>query len=155
VRYTLVLSALVALVAAGAAGTAPRADACKPGIRKIGTASYRVYCGPASASLRVGRKTQSFRKGACVTLGGKVFTLSIGALTISKGKPRYRYLNVTVPQAKRDGTYRRASVTWTFGTKRYLLSPARVRLAGKRSRGTFSGRIAGTNRRVAGSFHCK
>ena len=155
-RHALVLGALVALLAAAAAGagTSSRA-ACKPGIRKIGTSSYRVFCGPASASLRLGGKTQSFRKGGCITLGGRVFTVSIGSLTMSRGKALYRYLGITVPQAKGDGTYRRASVTWAFGAKRYLLSGARVRLTGKRSRGTFSGRIAGTKRRVAGSFRCK
>ena len=38
----------------------------------------------------------------------RIFTISIGKLTIGKGKPRYSYLGVTVPSANHDGTYRRA-----------------------------------------------
>jgi hypothetical protein len=156
VRRALVFSAFAALALVAAAGAGTRsAEACKPGIRTIGKTTYRIFCGPASASVKVGRKTHSLRNGSCLTVGGKVFTLSIGTLTMSKRKPRYSYLGVTVPQAKRDGIYRRAVVTWAFGGKRYSLDNVKVRLAGKRTRGTFSGRIVGKTATVTGSFRCK
>ena len=152
----LVFAALIALAATAAATAATgSARACKPGIRPIGTTTYRVFCGPASASVRVAGKKHSFRKGSCLTVGGRVFTLSIGSLKMSRGKPRYAYLGVTVPNAKRDGVYRGAAVSFAYGGKRYSLSAVKVRLAGKRTRGTFSGRIVGRKGAARGSFRCK
>jgi hypothetical protein len=156
VRRALFAVVLAALTAAAAAGAGTRgAEACKPGIRTIGTTTYRVFCGPASATVKVAGKKHSFRKGSCLTVGGRVFTLSIGSLKMTKGKARYGYLGVTVPNAKRDGVYRVAAVSFAYGGKRYSLSTVKVRLAGKRTRGTFSGRIVGKGGKVTGSFRCK
>ena len=155
-KRALVCTVLVALAATAAVGAGTRrAEACKPGIHRIGTTTYRVFCGPASASLKIGRKTQSFRSGSCLTVGGRVFTLSIGKLSTSTGKSRYRFLGITVPNAKRDGVYRFAVVTWAYGGKRHSLANVKLRLAGKRTRGTFSGRIVGGTGRATGSFRCR
>jgi len=157
VRRALLLCALVALAATASAGAAARhADACKAGVHVVGKTTYRVFCGPASASVKVSGKTQSFHHGSCLSTGaGKVFAISIGTLTISKGKARYRYLGITVPSARRDGVYKRAVVTWVYGGKRYTLYNVTVRLAAKRTRGTFSGRIVGRRGTVRGSFRCR
>jgi hypothetical protein len=156
VRRALVFAALIVLAATAPAGAGTgSAGACKPGIRTIGTTIYRVFCGPASASVEVAGKKHSFRKGSCLTVGGRVFTLSIGSLKMSKGKPRYSYLGVTVPNAKRDGVYRRAAVSFAYGGKRYSLARVKVRLDGNRTRGTLSGRIAGKKGTVTGSFRCR
>jgi hypothetical protein len=155
VRRTALVVALAALAATAAAGSGTAAStACKAGIHVIGRTTYRVYCGPAAASVKVSGKTHSFRHGTCLR-AGKLFTVSIGTLTMSKGKPRYSYLGITVPAAKKDGSYTRAVVTWAFGGKRYSLYNVKVRLSGKRTRGTFSGRIVGRTGNVTGSFRCK
>jgi hypothetical protein len=140
---------------AASAGGAP-GKACKAGIHKIGKTTYRVFCGPASASITVAGKKHSFRSGSCLKIGStKVFALAIGKLAITKTRARYSYLSVTIPLARRDGLYRGATVAWAYGGKRHLLSNSRVKLAGKRTRGTFSGRLAGRKNAVTGSFRCK
>ena len=106
--------------------------------------------------MKLAGKTYTFRGGACLRAGiTRVFTISIGKLTIGKGKPRYSYLGVTVPSANHDGTYRRAVVTWAIGGKRYSLSNVKLRLTNGQTRGSFTGRAAGKRGTVTGSFRCK
>jgi hypothetical protein len=157
VRLWLALGTLVALsAAAAAAGGTKTAAACKPGIHKVGKVTYHVFCGPATASVKLGGKTYTFRGGTCLQAGiTRVFTISIGKLTIGKGKPRYSYLGVTVASANHDGTYRRAVVTWAIGGKRYSLYNVKLRLTNDQTRGTFSGRAVGKRGTVTGSFRCK
>jgi hypothetical protein len=156
VRRALVLGALAALSLAAAGTGASATTACKPGIHTVGKVTYRVYCGPASASVKVAGKTHSFRGGSCLRAGvTRVFTMSIGKLTIGKGKPRYSYFGVTVPTANHDGLYRRAVVTWAIGGKRYSLYNVKLRLTNGQTRGTFSGRAVGRRGTVTGSFRCK
>lgn len=156
-KGALLLCTAAALAATASAGAAIRhADACKAGVHVVGKTVYRVFCGPASASVKIGAKTQSFHHGSCLNAGAaNVFTISIGTLAISQGKTRYRYLGLTVPSARRDGVYHRAVVAWAYAGKRYTLYNVTVRLAGKRTRGTFSGRIVGKRETVRGSFHCR
>lgn len=155
-KRAVLLMFFVALSLAAAAGAGTRtAAACKPGAHTIGKMTYRVFCGPASASVKVEGKTHSFRNGSCLRAGTtKVFAMSIGTLTISKSKPKYSYLGITVPGAKRDGAYRRAVITWAFAGNRYSLYNVKLRLSGGRTRGTFSGRIVGKRGTVTGSFRC-
>jgi hypothetical protein len=160
VRRALSVCALIAIIAlcavAAASAAARTAAACKPGVQKVGKVIYRVYCGPASASVKFEGKTYAFSNGSCVRAGiTKVFTLSIGKLTLSKGKPRYSYFGVTVPSANHDGTYRHAIVTWALGGKRHSLSNMTLRLRNDQTRGSFSGRVAGTRGVVTGAFRCK
>jgi len=157
VRRALVLAAVLALSAAAAGGvSAKSAAACKPGIHTVGNVTYHVYCGPASASVKVGGKTSAFHGGSCLRAGiTRVFTMSIGKLTIGKGKPRYSFFGVTVPSANHDGIYRRAVITWAIGGKRYSLSAVKLRLSNDQTRGTFSGRVIGRRGTATGSFRCK
>ena len=155
-KRAFVLAALVVLVAAAAESGPGVAAACKPGAHKVGKVIYRTYCGPASASVKVAGKTHTFRNGSCLRAGiTRVFTMSIGKLTSRKGKPRYSYFGVTVPNAKHDGVYSRAVITWSIGGKRYSLSNVKLRLTNKQTRGSFSGRAAGRRGAVTGSFRCK
>jgi hypothetical protein len=152
------LAVLVAALAstAAAAGAPQRAQACKAGVHTIGTTTYRVFCGPARASIKVGKTRQSFRHGSCLKIaGGRVFTMSIGTLQLGAAKPRYSYLGITVPGARHDGSYRRAVVAWAYAGKRYTLYNVAVKLSGKRTRGTFSGRVVGRRGTVTGSFRCR
>lgn len=156
-RRMLTLGALVALSAAAAAGAgAKTAAACKPGIHKAGKVTYQVFCGPATASVKQAGKTHTFRGGSCLRAGiTRIFTMSIGKLTIGNGKPRYSYFGVTVPSANHDGTYRRAVVTWAIGGKRSSLFNVKLRLTNHQTRGRFTGRAAGTHETVTGSFRCR
>jgi len=156
-RGALVLAALLALAAVATAGAGTKAAAaCKPGIHTVGKVTYRVFCGPASATVKTAGKTHAFRNGSCLRAGiTRVFTMSIGRLTMSKGKPKYSYFGVTVPSANHDGVFRRVVVTWAIGGKRYSLSNAKLRLTNKQTRGSFSGRTVGKRGTVTGSFRCK
>lgn len=156
-RRALVLAALAAAAAALASGAgASTSAACKPGVHRVGNVTYTVFCGPASASVKKAGKTYTFRNGTCLRAGiTEVFTMSIGKLTLGKGKPRYSYFGVTVPSANHDGVYRRAAVTWVVGGKRHSLVNVKLRLTNDQSRGTFAGRAAGTRAAVTGSFRCK
>jgi hypothetical protein len=156
-RRALAVAAFVVLLATAVANAGTKAaDACKPGTHKIGTVTYRVFCGPASATVKTGGKTYTFRNGTCLRAGiTRVFTMSIGRLATSKGKPKYSYFGIIVPSANHDGVYRRALVTWVSGGKRYALANVKVRLTNKQSRGSFSGRTAGKRTTVTGSFRCK
>ena len=155
-RRALALGALVVLSAAAAAGAGAKTAACKPGVHKVGKVTYHVFCGPATASVKRAGKIYTFRGGSCLRAGiARIFTMSIGKLTIGKGKPRYSYFGVTVPSANHDGTYRRAVVTWAIGGKRYSLSNGKLRLTNAQTRGAFAGRAAGERGTVTGSFRCK
>jgi hypothetical protein len=156
VKRALILGALVVPVAAASGNGTGAAAACKPGAHKVGKVIYRTYCGPASASVKVAGKTYTFRNGSCLRAGiTRVFTISIGKLSSRKGKPRYSYFAVTVPNAQHDGVYRRAVITWSIGGKRYSLSNVKLRLTNKQTRGSFSGRDVGRRGAVTGSFRCK
>jgi hypothetical protein len=157
VKRALTLAALVALSSTATAGAGTKAAAaCKPGTHRAGSVTYRVYCGPASASVTAAGKTHTFRHGSCVRVGiTKVFTMSIGKLTVSKGKPRYNYFGVTVLSATHDGSYSRAVVTWAFGGERHALSSVNLRLTHHQTRGSFSGRATDGRSIVTGSFRCK
>jgi len=156
VKRAFILGAFVVLVAAASGNGTGFAAACKPGAHKVGKVIYRTYCGPASASVKVAGKTYTFRNGSCLSAGiTRVFTMSIGKLSSRKGKPRYSYFAVTVPNAKHDGVYRRAVITWSIGGKRYSLSNVKLRLTNKQTRGSFSGRDVGRRGAVTGSFRCK
>jgi len=156
-RRALAVAAFVVLLVAAAANAGTKAaHACKPGIHRVGKVTYRVFCGPASATVNTGGKTYTFRSGTCLRAGiTRVFTMSIGRLVMSKGKPKYSYFGITVPSANHDGVYRRAVVTWAIGGKRYSLSNVKLKLTNKQTRGSFSGRAFGTHRTVTGSFRCK
>lgn len=156
-RRLLVLSLLAGLCAAASAVAAPAATtACKPGVHTLGKATYRVFCGPASATVKMGGRTHSFRNGTCLKVGvTHVFAMSIGTLTISKGKPRYSYLGITVPAANHDGIYKHVAIAWSYGGKRYTLYNVTLRLAANRTRGTFSGRVVGRAGKATGSFRCR
>ena len=156
-RRALVVAVLLALCAVATAGAVTNAaTACKAGVHTVGKVTYRVYCGPASATVKTAGKTHTFRNGSCLRAGiTRVFTMSIGRLTMSKDKPKYSYFGVTVPSANHDGTFRRVVVTWAIGGKRYSLINAKLRLTNKQTRGSFSGRAAGKGGTVTGSFRCK
>jgi len=83
-------------------------------------------------------------------VGGIAFRLIIGTLTPADKVP---YFDLDAGfLAKKDGTYRNQMLTFeTDGTLHQALDLT-VTLAGKRTRGTFSGTAQGN--RVSGSFRC-
>ncbi len=112
----------------------------------------RTFCGPATATARVGSKTFRFSGGQCTVSQG-YFTVNIGAITLGSEKPKYAYLGIDVKPPK-AGTHASQIVSWQAPGKRYSLLPAKVTVASGLRSGTFSGPVLGGSGSATGSFHC-
>jgi hypothetical protein len=145
---------ILAGVANGAAAT-KKAAPCTPEATTVLNVRTERLCG-ATATIRLGERTLRFRSGECVRVtGGRraLFSVSIRGLSS-------RFFGLTVI-AGRDGVYRNAVIVVQHAGTSYALKSSSLTLAGRRSRGTFSGRgFAVTSRRevlmaaVSGSFRC-
>jgi hypothetical protein len=152
-RRLLGLLLVVATVAALAAGSPSPADAraakCAEGTKMLAGRYVRVFCGPARASLVVAGRTFSFRPGECFR--SKDFTnVNVGTFTVGTS-PVARYLRVVGPS--RDGAALRGTVSWQLPGLVDGIRGARLTLAAKGTRGTFSGRTY-SGRPAKGSFTC-
>jgi len=118
----------------------------------VGRTPYsRTYCGPAKATLKLGRKKYVFKGGNC-SISDSTWMLSIGTITIS-GKPKKAYLGIAV-FSKKAGTHL-AAVSWQLHGTSQSLSNAKVTLAKGLKKGTFTGSRGGRRGKVTGSFSCK
>lgn len=151
----ITLAALVAAAVAVVGITASVATArtsCTPGVRTVGESTVRTFCGPATATAKIGGKTFHFTGGQCAVEQG-YFTVNIGAITLGSEKPKYAYLGIDVKPPK-PGTHASQIVSWQTPGKRYSLLPAKVTLAAGLHSGTFSGPVLGGGGSGSGSFHC-
>jgi hypothetical protein len=141
--------ALAALAVLLPAAANAREASCEPGTKILAGRYVRVFCGPARASLVVAGRTFSFRPGECFR--SKDFTnVNIGTFTVGSS-PVARYLRVVGPS--RDGAALRGTVSWQLPGLLDGIRGARLTLAAKGTRGTFSGRTY-SGRPAKGSFAC-
>jgi hypothetical protein len=164
--WIVIVLIAVVVVYVGAADATSARDAmgratCTPGIRTMGAAKVRVYCGPAHAEVRVSGKTYSIRNGSCFkTASTLVVNIGIATLAnpLSTAPPRTSSFGALIA-ASRDGTFHAGSsvgVVWTAPGHAYLFTAGSLHLADNRDRGTFSGLFydrsaTGT---ASGSFSC-
>jgi len=157
----ILLVGVAGLLDAGSLGGATHRAACTPGIRKVGAVRFKVFCGPARATLRFQGKTYSFRNGSC-TRTSRSLTIDVGVETLphppSTEPPRTRWFGAFVA-ARRDGTYHPGSemfLTWSAPGLSFLFTAGKLRLTADRSRGTFSGQFfgRGITGSASGSFSC-
>lgn len=151
---------------AGLAGLSTAAEGkkkCKPGVHTFsGSTKARTFCGPARATAIVDGNKFTFKGGACQR-AKKYVTLNIGTVVLgSTSKPRPEYMGITVGQtpaggkpAPKDGTYDDAVVSFVHKHKGYPIGNASVTLTNGRTRGTFTGQLAGNGSPVTGTFRCK
>lgn len=96
-RAAAVMAIAVGLLGAGGdtttgAAAAPEggltATACNPGGKQvlIGGRSASVFCGPATATVKLGGTTLTFSKGTCVWTSNS-FTLELGTIFLFWSKP--------------------------------------------------------------------
>jgi hypothetical protein len=123
--------------------------------------SARVFCGPASATVKVGGKTVTLKGGSCDRTPQYV-SVNIGTVVLGTlaNKPDYfglevgRILGAGTP-APRDGSYKGSVVALEYGGKGYAIraDQINVTLTGNRSNGTFNATLllGGT---ISGSFSC-
>ena len=79
-RYAFIILAALAAMAASAGATVTTAQSCADGgtTTKTGDGYRIVYCGPAVATLRIGKKTYVFRDGSCFDADGNGLFLFSG-----------------------------------------------------------------------------
>ncbi len=158
VAFALAASSSLVLAGTGSATNAR----CQAGTTTFGGSPARVFCGPATATVRVGSKTFTFRSGSCDKTSDYL-TVNLGTIVIgSPSMPTPDYFGLTVGRlplgggkpAAKDGTYAGAVISAVHAGKSYAIGQARVTLAGGRTRGTFTGQLALSSTKVSGSFAC-
>jgi len=147
--------------AAGDSVRAARLATCTPGVRKSGNVKFKVFCGPAHATLRFRGKTYAFRNGNCVKTATGL-TVNVGVETLaqppSTDPPRTSWFGAFVA-AKRDGTYHPGSsmfLFWSAPGLSFIFTAGTLHLTGSRNSGTFSGLFygRGTTGSATGAFSC-
>jgi hypothetical protein len=145
-RVTLLL-----LAVAGAALVAATHAAARPACAAGSTGTTRTFCGPASAKLKDGGKTYSFKGGSC-SVEGSNWSINIGTIALS-GTPKHSYFGITV-FGKKPGKYTTGVVSWQFPGKHGSLYKTTVTLASGLKKGTFSGTDILGGGKGTGSFSC-
>ncbi len=153
-KHVKVVLVLTAALGAGwtDASASTETSPCKEGTSTTNGVTHRTFCGPGSATVKVGGKFLFFKGGSCrQTPFG--FGVNIGSNTVAPAKPDRKYFGIGL-LAKKDGTYSGigAAVGWQVSGQRHELSGERVTLTNGKTRGTFSGMLDGS--KVTGSFTC-
>jgi hypothetical protein len=154
--FLLAVCAVGTLVWAGSsAGKSGAYLPCVPN-KKLGVKSYGkvrvvLYCGSAKATVHMQGKTVHFSDGLCFRVPGN-FEVGIGKYT-SQGSPKFKAFLLNAP-AFGDGTFRNQVIHFQLPGKDYLSAKNKVVIAGKRTRGTFSGKLM-SGVLFNGSFTCK
>jgi hypothetical protein len=154
------LAVSIGAAAATAAGdhetTAHTAGACVPKIATIKGALAVTSCGPAAATIEIGKRTYTFKDGTCQhdSAAGNVLSLSLGTLVArdadNAGKPYFLLHFITAGSTKID------TVTLYEGGKHVLsVDPIAVK-ASHPSAGTFTSTksLLGSPVRFTGTWNC-
>ena len=150
-KRTLIAVA-VAAIAAVAFGTssAQSAASCTAGVTKVGGAPARAFCGPATATVKIGGSSVTYKNGAC-SRSSFGFTINIGTVVIGTAKKKPEYFGITV--AATPGAHANSGVAVVHANKRYAVLGTVTLKPGLKS-GTFSGKVFGSPAKLTGSFHC-
>jgi len=160
-RLVIATSVAAAAASTGVAG-ANAATFCTAGVHSYGGANARTFCGPAKATLVVGGRTIRFSGGNCER-GPAYVSLNIGTVVLgTTTKPKPEYFGLLVGKAPivggtpatRDGTYKPQALAADHAGKGYAILSSTVRLTNGRTRGTFTGKVLGTNAAAHGTFRC-
>jgi hypothetical protein len=161
-----VMAALaVPCFAATGASAASSRSTCTAGVRTVGGAVERTFCGPATVVFAINGKQFKLNQGNCVAKPTYI-TVNIGVWTAQRTGPKPDYFGLNVgavpgtgsPPAGKDGTYN-AGITLALnhGGKSYavdsLISPTTATLWAGRTRGSVKGKAL-TGETVSATFHC-
>jgi hypothetical protein len=153
VRLTVAAAAGVAALALALAAQAPARTGCTAGVKTVKGVTYRTFCGPAKAQVTVHAVDHRFDGGGLCTRSGGTFSINVGTITLPPGKPKFSYFGITVFKAH-DGTFKNQAVGWQLpGTGKSIIGGT-ITLSHGMRRGTFSGKIYGTNQLATGGFVC-
>jgi hypothetical protein len=124
------------------------------GIERVNGATLITYCGSAKLTIKSGGKTTKWTNGMCLKIVGDLVVGFGKSTTVASPKPLDVSLVLIVP-APADGTYKTATLEIQHkGQKTLDASHVKAVVAGKRSRGTFSGTFLHGSK-FTGSFSCK
>ena len=140
--------------------------ACTAGVKTVGGATERTFCGPAKATIKVGSKSFTIVQGTC-TATSAYLSVNIGTVVpgrTTKNKPNYFGLDVgrvpgtNSPPAGSDGTYTKGVIlSAVYGGQSFAvdsdMSSTKALLSGGRKRGTVTGTTL-TGQKLTASFHC-
>ncbi|HST13539.1 MAG TPA: hypothetical protein VLJ44_01665 [Gaiellaceae bacterium] len=142
------LAAAIGVCSAVAHAAATRSDCA---LRSTTIKGHKAvgYCGPATATLRIGGKSYTFKNGTCIWSGGLILTLG----TQVNGVPDSAR-NEGAPLIQLSGSVGTGTVYAYSG--RFHLGTSLVKLtAHGHSRGTFKGREPiGAARPFTGTYRC-
>jgi len=147
-------AALLAVAGPGGASSAG-STSCTAGVKTVGGATQRTFCGPAKATVKIGGKTLRFSGGKCEKLGG-FYTVNIGTITLPPSKPKSMYFGFTTTK-KRGGRYKvfgNVTVAWETPGTRYALGNGTVKISSSMKRGSFAGTTILASQKATGSWTC-
>src|SRR5258708_40109886 len=108
----------------GSALAGNRSSSCTAGVRTVGGAKVRTFCGAAKATAKTAGKTFSFSGGQCEVSQG-FFTVNIGSITLPPAKAKFAYLGIDL-KPPRAGVHRNQIVSSQVPRKGYRLIRATV-----------------------------
>src|SRR5262245_25238370 len=150
-KKTIIGVAIAALAAAAfATASAQSAAACTAGVGKVGGVPARTFCGPATASVKIGGKTVAFKNGMC-SRSSAGFTINIGTVVLGNAKKKPEYFGITV--LAKAGAHPNSATAVVHAGKSYAALGTVTLKPGLKS-GTFSGKVFGSPTKLSGSFHC-
>src|SRR5258708_14281062 len=125
----------------GSALAGNRSSSCTAGVRTVGGAKVRTFCGAAKATAKTAGKTFSFSGGQCEVSQG-FFTVNIGSITLPPAKAKFAYLGIDV-KPPRAGVHHNQIVSWQVPGKGYSILGATGTVGAGLKSGTFRGRVVG------------
>jgi len=160
-----VIALAVPPYSAGDALVVSPSRSCTAGVRTVGGALERTFCGPATVSVSVNGRGYKLSQGSCVATPSYI-TVNIGVWSAQRTgrKPNYFGLDVgavpgtSSPPVRKDGTYKAGiSLAFNYSGQSYavdsLVSPATATLQADRTRGTVAGKTI-TGQQLTATFHC-
>jgi hypothetical protein len=150
-KKTIIGVAVAALSAAAFATTSAQSAAtCVAGVKKINGVPARTFCGPATATVKLGSTNVAYKQGAC-SKSAAGFTINIGTVVLGNLKKKPEYFGITVQATA--GAHANSGVAVVHAGKSYAVLGTVTLKAGLKS-GTFSGKVFGSPTKIAGSFSC-
>lgn len=151
----LALAAVLAAVASGGGAASSGVSACRPGPKMVRGARVVVFCGPARATVKLGRTKLAFRHGSCVRGVNGAWAINVGTVTLPPRRPRFKHFGITIGRLRGPGKYKKAAIGFQWRGRTYGVTGSVVTIKGRVSSGTFTGRLdRGPRSAVRGSFSC-
>jgi hypothetical protein len=157
-RRTLVAPLALALAAGAliAPASSGAASGCASGLTKVAGKKAMRYCGPATATAKVGGTTIRFSGGSCAS-SASALTVNIGTIAVS-ATPNVKPLGIAsfglTISPDITGVHLNQAIAWVKGGKRFSVFANHATVAASLEKGTFEGKLYPTGAKVTGTFAC-